>query len=82
MQQSYIVLAFLEANINTVTKKLWSYIKNKIHENVGSAGLLNLKSSLTLWLRLTSFQAIVFTNEDTSCVTTMEGISLPYVDAI
>ena len=54
-----------DPNGNTVTKKLWSYIKSKRQDNVGSAGPL-------------SFQGETFTYPLVKAIS-LQTISLPYL---
>jgi len=72
---------------NTVTKKLWSYIKSKRHDNVGSSGPLSFQGEtftdpLAKANIFANYFSSVFTNEDTSCIPALEVDPLPCVDPI
>ena len=47
---SSYVSDMVDPNRNTVTKKLWSYIKSKRHDNVVSTGLLSFQGEPSLTL--------------------------------
>jgi len=77
----------VDPNENTVTKKLWSYIKSKRHDNVGSVGPLSFQGEtftdpLAKANIFANYFSSVFTNEDTSCIPVMDGDPLPCVDPI
>ena len=61
----------VDPNKNVVTKKLWSYIKNKRQDNIGGVGPLNFQGEthtdpLTKTNIFANYFSSVFTNEDTS----------------
>jgi len=77
----------VDPNKNTMTKKLWSYIKSKRHDNVGSVGPLNFQGEtftdpLAKANILANYFSSVFANEDTSYIPAIEGDPLPCVDPI
>ena len=72
---------------NTVTKKLWTYIKSKRQDNIGGVGPLNFQGEthtdpLAKANIFGNYFSSMFTNEDTSCIPTMESEPLPCVNSI
>jgi len=77
----------VDPNRNTVTKKLWSYIKSKRHDSVGSFGPLNFQGETFTDLLakaniFANYFSSVFTNEDISYIPAIQGDPLPCVDPI
>ena len=81
------VSAMVNPSKNTVTKKLWSYIKSKRQDNVDSVGPLSFQGEtftdpLTKANIFANYFSSVFRNQDTSFIPVMEGDPLPCVDPI
>ena len=77
----------MDPNKNTVTKKLWTYIKSKRQDSIGGVGPLDVQGEshtdpLIKANILADYFSSVFTIEDTSNVPSMEGHPLPCIDAI
>jgi len=77
----------VDPNKNTVTKKLWSYIKSKRQDNIGGVGPIKYQGEthtdpLSKANIFANYFSSVFTNEDTSNIPTMDGEPLPCIDAI
>ena len=76
---------FIDDN-NHVTKKLWSFIKNKEQDRIG-IGLLEYQGStvtdpLSKANALADYFSSVFTTKDTACVLDLEGDPLPEIPPI
>ena len=76
---------FIDGN-NNVTKKLWSFIKNRKQDRVGIGPLEYQGSTVTDSLSkanvLAKYFSSVFTNEDTTNVPVLEGDPLPEISPI
>ena len=73
---------FIDDN-NHVTKKLWSFIKNKKQDRIGIGPLEYQSSTVTDSLSkanaLVDYFSSVFTTENTACVPVLEGDPLPEI---
>ena len=74
-------------NKNIVIKKLWTYIKSKRQDNIGGVGPLDFQSEthtdpLSKANIVADYFSSVLTNEDISYIPSMEGDSLPCIDAV
>ena len=76
---------FIDGN-NNVTKKLWSFVKNRKQDHVGIGPLeyqdTTVTDSLSKANVLTKYFSSVFTNEDTANVPVLEGDPLPEISPI
>ena len=76
-----------QAKIQKLRSYGFMYIKSKRQDNIGSVGPLNFQGEthtdpLAKANIFANYFSSVFTNEDTSCIPTMESEPLPCVDSI